>query len=66
MNGDHLTFIEWTEYRWIAFCLWLHRCPECGRRGHSPLSPRWETDRVAVMLGHHGRGRPCCGKGATS
>lgn len=55
---------DWLLLRWWGFRAWLRRCPECGQRGYSTASPRWENDRVAHMLGIVTPDRcRCCGKG---
>lgn len=52
--------------RWRKFKAWFHRCPECGTRpdDHYDAGPRWEDDKIALMLGIGQYGCRRCGHGA--
>lgn len=61
---ERLTLGQRIELCWFRIRAWLHRCPECRKRGHLGIAPRWEDDPVAQMLGVAHYGCPCCGDGA--
>jgi len=64
MSDDRLTLSDWLDIRLGALRDWFHRCPECGRRGYSNVSPRWQDDKTAQMLGIAAFGCPECGHSA--